>query len=424
MDGNGLTVWRDVAGVVEPVGFIAVSDTGLSFSYDDSYRGPAISASMPVGSGPVDETVSTRFFDALLPEGQSRRAVMERLHAGGPDEEALLKALRNESVGALLLSYGGLEPYRNPSYDPVEDGFFDDLAARPLGTSSRTLVDTRLSLAGAMAKVGLFRERSSGRWFRPLGGAPSSHIVKVGDRESFPDQVENEAVCMLAARLCGLPAAETELVGTGDAPVLAVGRFDRPTGRGRTVSGMEAPLRLHQEDFIQALALPSWQKYEPTGRPNLELMASVLEEHGADPIEDTRRLFAYTVFNYLVGNCDNHLKNHSVLYDGEWSSPRLAPLYDVCSTTVYPDLSREMGTSFGGSRVIDDVDRGSVLSMARRLWIPGKVAEKILDDLAAEVPGAVEQASTEIADAGFPEARTIGEEIFEGASERARRVSS
>lgn len=86
------------------------------------------------------------------------------------------------------------------------------------------------------------------------------------------------------------------------------------------------------------------------------------ERASTNQMED-RFLVGYNqLFDYAVGNCDNHLKNWSLVWDESWKQVRLAPLYDVLCTTVYPSLVREMGVSFGGSRKIDEVTRGSVMS--------------------------------------------------------------
>ncbi|MFR7670440.1 MAG: HipA domain-containing protein [Collinsella sp.] len=52
---------------------------------------------------------------------------------------------------------------------------------------------------------------------------------------------------------------------------------------------------------------------------------------------EDRFLVGYNqLFDYAVGNCDNHLKNWSLVWDESWKQVRLAPLYDVLCTTVYP----------------------------------------------------------------------------------------
>jgi serine/threonine-protein kinase HipA len=63
------------------------------------------------------------------------------------------------------------------------------------------------------------------------------------------------------------------------------------------------------------------------------------------------RLLEAAIYNYLVGNNDEHGKNFSLLYRGigtENPAIRLAPLYDFVSTLYYPELSRDMAMKIGG----------------------------------------------------------------------------
>lgn len=59
------------------------------------------------------------------------------------------------------------------------------------------------------------------------------------------------------------------------------------------------------------------------------------------------------IFNYLIGNADAHGKNFSLLYKGE--KPVLAPVYDLLSTIVYPNLAKKMAMKIGGKYDPDHV---------------------------------------------------------------------
>jgi serine/threonine-protein kinase HipA len=71
------------------------------------------------------------------------------------------------------------------------------------------------------------------------------------------------------------------------------------------------------------------------------------------------------VFNWLIGNCDAHAKNFSLLYDG--SMPALAPLYDLVSTTIYPELTHRLAMSVDGARHIEDVAAEAWIALAREI---------------------------------------------------------
>src|SRR5208337_188054 len=115
----------------------------------------------------------------------------------------------------------------------------------------------RLSLAGAQDKIAV---RVSGDQISiPLGGAPSTHILKPAV-ERFEGVVFNEALCMKLAADSGLPAAGVETRTVDGVDFLLVERYDR---YHRAVPGAEAVLeRLHQEDFCQAQGIVSELKYQ------------------------------------------------------------------------------------------------------------------------------------------------------------------
>ena len=130
--------------------------------------------------------------------------------------------------------------------------------------------------------------------------------------------------------------------------------------------------------------------------------------------------FARVIFDWLIGNCDNHLKNHSLTWLPDWSAKELSPLYDITCTTMYPQLDRSMGVSLCSSRSIDDVTRGTIHEEARRAGIPGKAADEQLESLVEEFPRALEKARGELVEEGFAAADEIARFIREDAAARIR----
>ena len=418
-----LAVWREYRGAVERVGSILSVDGRIRFRYDESYEGQPVSASLPLQDEPFSERRTSNFFSALIPEGTARAEFAAMLHAGRDEFAPYLERLNDEPIGALLFSSGEEPPYRNASYEEVEPSFFEELACRPLETAVRTMGMTRLSLSGAMAKVGLFRDAESGRWCYPMGGAPSSHILKAADGKRFPLETVNEALCLGAARRCGLPAASCQLLDCdAGEPLLSIRRFDRVVAgsESRLISGMAAPSRLHQEDFCQAESLAL--KYEPTDGDYLGLICRSASNHCANAFGERALLAQYTLFHYLVGNCDNHLKNYSLLYDRDWTVREIAPLYDVASTVLYPELYLEMGVSFGGDRRIDHVTKASIDAAARASGLPARMVRSFLNELAHNLPGALEEEADALTHQGFPGARNLLGRIAEGVGSRASAV--
>src|SRR6185437_1862924 len=99
-------------------------------------------------------------------------------------------------------------PERNYSYRKLSAGdlaaIFQELPKRPLLAGDEGM---RLSLAGAQDKVAVYMEH--GEFYLPLGGAPSTHILKPAV-ERFEGVVFNEALCMKLAVAAGLSAAAVE----------------------------------------------------------------------------------------------------------------------------------------------------------------------------------------------------------------------
>ncbi|GAA1705993.1 type II toxin-antitoxin system HipA family toxin [Kribbella yunnanensis] len=190
----------------------------------------------------------------------------------------------------------------------------------------------RWSLAGAQSKIALFRS-PEGRWGVPCDSTPTTHILKPS-MPRFAGHHLNEHLCLRAAQLCGLPAADTELLTTDRYEVLVARRYDRildKSGRWR---------RLHQEDLCQALSVPPGKKYQSDGGPGIAQIGQLLTTSGlpASQHSNLRTFFDYLVYNVAIAATDAHAKNFSVLLGPR--DVRLAPLYDVASHLPYDQESR------------------------------------------------------------------------------------
>ncbi len=132
-----------------------------------------------------------------------------------------------------------------------------------------------------------------------------------------------------------------------DIAYLLIERFDRIILKN-TVT------RVHQEDFCQALSVSSTKKYQNEGGPSFVNCFDLLT-NTTQPAIDRNALASAMVFNFLIGNCDAHGKNFSLLHhhSGELS---LSPLYDLVSTTFYPTLSTTMAMKIGDKYKMNDID--------------------------------------------------------------------
>lgn len=322
------------------------------FAYS-SETSPPISLSLPLEQRRFDSAASRPFFEALLPEGAIRDQIASQLKLAASDSFGLLAALGRDCAGALQIAESS-RMSQTPSVQWLDDRELDQLIEEiprhPLGIQ-RDDEHLRLSLAGVQRKAVLVRD-ANGRFGKPLDGMPSTHILKPDLRDgSYPGLAANECFCMRLAAYCGLASASVELLTLAGRPCLVVERFDRELSSW-------PPRRLHQEDLCQALGLTPDFKYQHSGwrLPSYKGLAELLSVHSLEPGVDRLAGAQAAVFHFLVGNADAHAKNISLLHLAK--GVRLAPLYDVVSTAVYPELSNELALSIG-----DELDPEAISSI-------------------------------------------------------------
>ena len=365
----------------------------LRLSYTEealaTYEGgtPLLSLAFPLTRDRYPNGVTRAFLDGLLPEGEPRRAIAEDLGLPANDVFGLLAALGQDCAGALVILPEGDPSPPEPTTRTAEQLSADDLGelvanlrSAPLGIDR----NVRLSLAGVQEKL-LLTRLPDGTWGRPVGGTPSTHILKP-EIERFQNTVENEAFCMRVASHLGLAVARVETIPVDERPVLVVERFDRSVDPDGTIH------RVHQEDFCQAMGVPPDRKYEQDGGPTLARVARVLQDV-ADPSAPARLLQALTL-NVALGNCDAHGKNFSLLHT-EPGVLRLAPLYDLLSTRLYP-LDEGLAMYVDSVQKADRVTAARIVNEAVRWGLSRRSVEEAVFDSLDRLPAAISAAAGEI----------------------------
>jgi len=310
------------------------------FAYDPEWLrtgGFPLSLSLPLRPEPYADDEARPFFANLLPEGQLREVIARRLRVSTENTYGLLERIGGDCAGAVSILPGPEGAVERSGYRELdEEGLhrvLEQLPSRPFLAGEEGI---RLSLAGAQNKLPVYVEED--RFFIAVGNRPSTHILKppVAD---LAGTVENEAFCMALARRVGLPVAEA-VIRRNRETILLVTRYDRDRDRDGDV------LRVHQEDFCQALGVLPEQKYENEGGPSLADCFDLVDRFSIRPAPDRQALLGWVVFNALIGNADGHAKNLSLLLADP--GPRLAPFYDLLSTRVYPRLSKKSAMKIGG----------------------------------------------------------------------------
>jgi serine/threonine-protein kinase HipA len=346
---SALSVWWD--GKV--AGTLRLDKNGeMQFAYapvwlEDS-ASPALSFSLPKRLDPFGRRECQPFFEGMLPEESQRVAIARALGVSAGNDFRLLEHLGGEVAGALtLLPEGEVPPKSSDGAPDILDDqhlldLLDRLPIRPMLAGEGGL---RLSLAGAQSKLPVLLV--DGQIALPAPGQPTSHILKP-PIPRFEGTTENEFYCMTLARALGLDVARVAMRRVEDRPFLLIERYDRKVdGKGRLV-------RLHQEDFAQALGVPSQRKYASEGGPTFRDVFALLRTAATRPARDVLKLTDAAIFNLIIGNADAHAKNFSLLHiDGV---VRLAPLYDLLSTIAYPELSAKLAMKIAKKAVLEEIE--------------------------------------------------------------------
>lgn len=395
-------------------GTLRRKDNGnLQFRYDDAYLesgGMALSLNLPLQVEAFPHRACLAFFGNLLPEEDVRAQVALTTGISAANDYALLERLGGDVAGAVtILPAEEYEDETEPdSLEPLSPTRLDELLTglpqRPLAADESG--EIRVSLAGAQSKLPVVADPDG--FALPHGsGHPTTHILKP-EPSRFPGLVANEFFCMRLAAEVGLDVAQVERDTTGSGlPFLVVSRYDRDLTQ-------EPIRRLHQEDLCQALGRLHIEKYQAEGGPSVPETIALIDEASAIPALDREKFWLALVFNVLIGNCDAHGKNYSLLYDSP--APRLAPLYDLISTTAYPEVSSRLAMSIDGARNIEEVDAAAWARLAQ----DARVAPRFLAQRMEPFVDRVVTVAAELA--GRPEfADPITERIVTGIAERAAR---
>lgn len=387
-------------------------DRDGAFTYATAYVNDSeslpLSISLPLGERAFPPLYARPYFDGLLAEGAARTALCGSLRLREDDYLGLLAACAHDCIGDVMVRVPGDVPEKDGRYESLSQ---DELRAVFLtgDAIARESAATRLSLAGTQDKTALAhdpREPVEAGWLKPMGLAATTHILKVSSIRDIP---EVEYLCMKAAAACGIDVPEVGLLDLGR-PVLVEKRFDRHTD---VVDGALVVRRLHQEDCCQAFGVSSASKYAELPGGSIGSIAKLLRRVGRRPSRDLTQLAKQFCYIYVIGDCDAHLKNYSLLHKADKrgdDAVALCPAYDLVSTTYFPKFSRELAMDFGDVREIDDVDAGAFEDLSNAMGL----RPKYLASLARDIVENVERAILECADTSpFESTSYVADDLIE-----------
>jgi len=375
-----LKAWTDGA----ETGFIdRLRERGTTFGYLRPVEAErAVSMTMPVRIQSWDTAFGLApIFEMNLPEGILRERIRLAFAkaTGSFDEFDLLSVVGRSQVGRIR--YTGAEEALD---EEVPFQSVDEiLESRRGGELYRYLLErfaTSSGISGVQPKV-LVRDEvdalaltGAGRRVSPsYRGA--THIVKFWEPNEFPQLAANEYFCLKVAERCGLDVPRYRL--SDDGMALVLDRFDlRPGGSYRGF-----------EDFCVLNARRTDEKYRGSYETSVlkRLQQFVSPSSQAD---DSESLFTLIALNCALRNGDAHLKNFGICYDDVLGEARLAPVYDLVTTTVYVPrdsmaLTLNGTTRWPGARELQRFGETRAFSTPSRIR---QILQRVSDALADVTP--------------------------------------
>lgn len=284
----------------------------------------------------------------MLPDDpMTRRAIGKQYGVNGNNPFALLSAIGLDCAGgAQFVPPEQIETVKDDPYSlvPISEKEIEQRLASIAGTSDASwqASDEHWSLNGAQDKIAL--HYANGKWYEAHGTAPTTHIIKPGTH-ALHEQAFNEYICMKTIGALGIPVTQTTFRMFGETPALVSTRWDRKIS---TVNGRPIVQRIHQEDFCQATAHSTQEKYQSDGGPSAQDIIQCMRNNNLSEI-DIDQFYIALVVNFLIGGTDAHAKNYALL-EPTGAKPSFAPLYDTASMYAYETQrkQRKLAMSIGG----------------------------------------------------------------------------
>lgn len=253
-------------------------------------------------------------------------------------------------------------------------------APEELNELAKKIIVSRISVPGVQPKLSLHLEKRNDKsdYRLTLVGLEGEFILKP-QSPAWPFLPETEHFCMNLARHCGISTVKFGLVP------LKTGELSYITRRmDRTANGP-----LHLEDFCQILNKMTEQKY----RGSMEQIGKAIRQYSDIPGLDTIRFFELSLFCFLTGNSDMHLKNFSLLrcQDGHYE---LSPAYDLVPVKIImPEDNEELALTLNGKK--NKLTLNDFLAFGRTLQLSGIQIDKAVKRVSQAVHSKLQQSINE-----------------------------
>ena len=249
-------------------------------------------------------------------------------------------------------------------------------AKSELGELAKNIIKKSIAVPGVQTKLSLQieKKRNAGNRFT-LVGLWGNYILKP-PVEEYPELPQNEDLIMHLAELFGIKTVPHALIR------LKSGELAYITRRiDRTRKNEKIPM----EDLCQLSERLTEDKY----KGSMEQVTKVVKKYSDNPMLDALTLFEITLFSFLVGNADMHLKNFSLIY--QHNLYMLAPAYDLLSTRlVIPEKNdpEESALTINGKK--RNLKRKDFEIYAKTIGLSEKQFDNVFEKFAGIIPVALD----------------------------------
>ena len=305
-------------------GRIERDDNRYLFNYGRSYldradKIPIYLPELPLEDRQIEPIAPLEIANALrdgAPDAWGRRVIINRLMSekGGKeynqelDEITYMLQSGSDRIGALDFQLSPTNYVaRESSNTPLD-----------ILQSSADMVERGLPLTPALAEVLQHGTAIGGA--RPktlIEDANKKYVAKFSSSTDTYSVVKGEFIAMRLAAKAGISTAPVSLTKAINKDVLLIERFDRTY----------VEESWYRKSMISALTILELDE-RLAAHASYEDLAEKIRHRFANPKQSLHELFARMAFNILVGNTDDHARNHAAFWNGNLLE--LTPAYDIC----------------------------------------------------------------------------------------------
>jgi serine/threonine-protein kinase HipA len=240
---------------------------------------------------------------------------------------------------------------------------------------SKEVVERSITVPGVQAKLSMSLIKATtdnpDSWLTVVG-APGGNYIFKPPSERFKEMPQNEHLTMRIGEAYNIPVVPSSLIRLASGELSYITRRVDRTDDGR---------KIHMLDMFQITE--AFDKY----KSSLEKVGKAIHSYSQNTMLDKITYFELSLFCFLTGNNDMHLKNYSMIMgDSGWV---LAPAYDLLNVSIIlPEDMEEIALTLEGKK--KKLSKGNFISLAKNLNLTDKQTEGAFKRLIENKPKAIQ----------------------------------